>query len=350
MKNKRMIGFELLRIIAMFLICCVHLMNAGGMIENSQGAALYSQYLLYAFFLISVNVFVLITGYFMVKSKVSARKIFFLWLEVMAYSVMTYLVTNIFFDHNFNFKEFLFCFFPILFNKYWFFTAYFLLYISIPILNKIFIDLEKRTANKIVIFVFVLSYIATRFNASSVISLGRGYTYLWFLALYLLGACLRLYPLQIKKTVAFVVYIICTLLVFCFTFIPQNLIFIKLIYNTLDYNSPLVVLASVSVIYLLKDIDINNKIIRKIICYLSSCTFGIYLYHCSVFFPSLVFRILKIQRFFGNNYSVLYVLLFALIIFIIGVIVDSFRKLFVFCIRKLYFKAVVKTGANCNGC
>ncbi len=36
-RNNRETGFEILRIIAIFLISCVHLMNYGGMLENAGG-------------------------------------------------------------------------------------------------------------------------------------------------------------------------------------------------------------------------------------------------------------------------------------------------------------------------
>lgn len=36
-RNTREVGFEILRIFAMFLICCVHVMNYGGMLGNAPG-------------------------------------------------------------------------------------------------------------------------------------------------------------------------------------------------------------------------------------------------------------------------------------------------------------------------
>ena len=332
-------GFEILRIIAMILICCVHLMNAGGMIIHSGGGpALTFQRLLYAFFLISVNVFVLITGYFMVTSKIKVKKIVILWLEVLFYSVLTYLVTSLFFKHNFAWDAFAYSFFPILNNRYWFFTAYFLLYISIPFLNKIMQNSTKREGAALVIIIFILAYVSTRFSIKQVSLFTDGYSYIWFLLLYLLGAYLRQYPPQINKLNAFIIYISCTLAVFGFTAISNNSFLTKLVYNSLDYDSPLVLLASMAAIILFKDITIKNTFVHKTICYISSCTFGVYLYHNSVFMSTLFFTILQIQRHYGSPYSAFWVLVYGIIIFIGGVLIDSIRQGSFFVTKKIYQK------------
>ena len=68
-RSKRETGFEILRILSMFFIMLVHVLNAGGMLKNANAETLPWHYLLYSFFVPAVNVFVLISAYFMVKSK-----------------------------------------------------------------------------------------------------------------------------------------------------------------------------------------------------------------------------------------------------------------------------------------
>ncbi|MBQ7452795.1 MAG: acyltransferase [Clostridia bacterium] len=344
-KKERQTGFEILRIIAMFLICCVHIMNAGGMLANASAESAIWQKLLYSVFIISVNVFVLISGYFMVTSKFKLKKIIYLWLEVLFYSVTMYLITSLAFEHNFSWSSLFWYCLPITSNNFWFFTAYFLLYLISPFLNKALNSSSKKELTILVIGILIFVYLATRFAIFEVAAIGAGYCILWFIILYILGAYLRLYPIKLPKIYAFIIYLACTLTLFVFSRITNDGFWLGLVYNSLDYTSPLVVIASMCAIIIFKDITLKNKIIHNAVCYISSCTFGIYLYHCSVFFSTLVFTILNLEQHYGSPYGALYVLLYALIIFIIGVMVDSVRKLAVWGINKAYKTAKEKRYA-----
>ena len=49
-RNKRETGFEILRILAMFFIMLIHLLNAGGMLTNANKNTIIWHKLLYSFF------------------------------------------------------------------------------------------------------------------------------------------------------------------------------------------------------------------------------------------------------------------------------------------------------------
>jgi len=105
-RQNRQMGLELLRIIAIFLILCVHLLNAGGFKSHS-ASGLETKLLgfLDCIFSVSVNVFVLISGYFLVNSKFKYKKIISLWLNVLFYSVLFYLLNIIITKQHFNFFD-----------------------------------------------------------------------------------------------------------------------------------------------------------------------------------------------------------------------------------------------------
>ena len=144
-KKQRDIGFEILRIISIILITCVHLLNYAGFLGNSASAGETAILrMLYSFFLTSVNVFVLISAYFLVKSKFKIYKIIKLWLMVIFYTLFLYAIGILFFKETFTFSNLFWCFFPIWRNRYWFFTAYFLIYLISPLLNKIINHSPKK--------------------------------------------------------------------------------------------------------------------------------------------------------------------------------------------------------------
>ena len=72
----RQAGLEILRIISILLITCVHMLNYGGFLKNAgSNEELLILRFLYSLFVVAVNVFVLICGYFMVKSNPKKKKI-----------------------------------------------------------------------------------------------------------------------------------------------------------------------------------------------------------------------------------------------------------------------------------
>ena len=325
----------------MFLICAVHLMNFGGMLQNATGTALLFQRLVYSFFTISVNVFVIISGYFLVKSKFKWSKVLKLWLEVFFYSLVLFIIKCSFFNLNFTFKVLWRSCTPILHNSYWFFTAYFLVYLFSPFLSKMINACNKKEAWLLVFGILIICYLCNIYEIADIVRLNYGYSFIWFIFLFVIGASLRLYPTKIKRIFCFIVFIACILAVWGMFYLKNNNQITKFIYNPPEYFSLLVVIASIAIFLLFKDIKTNNKILNKSVCYISSCTFGVYLFHCSIIEPELFFNLLKIQNHYYSAFSPLWLLLFAGAIFVMGVVADTLRKLF--CTLFIYICKKVKT-------
>jgi len=335
---KRETGFELLRIIAMFLIGAVHVMNYGGMLSNALPQTIKWQKLIYSVFTISVNVFVLISGYFMINSKLKPKKLLFLWLQVLAYSVGSYIVSCLCFKTKFSLYQFAQRWLPVIFNKYWFFTAYFLLVLISPFLNKILHNSTKKELTFLVCVLLLVVICCNTFPIKSVVSLSAGYSLIWFCFLYIFAGFLRLYPLNIKKWLVFIIYFVSTLALWIFACIPKNNIILKIIYNPMEYTSPLVLIASISIFLLFKGINVKNTFIHNSICWISSLTFGIYLFQESAIKHPLYFKILKVQSFYSSKFSPFAVLLIALEIFLLGLACEVIRKLLLLCIKPIINK------------
>ena len=75
--KKREMNFELLRIVAMCMIIGLHYLDKGnvlGKFVEIQDAKDYVPWIFEAFFFCSVNVYVLITGYFLVEKEIKIKK------------------------------------------------------------------------------------------------------------------------------------------------------------------------------------------------------------------------------------------------------------------------------------
>ena len=200
----RQIGFNVLKIIATFFICCIHLLNYGGIFYNASDKIALK--LLFSFISVCVNVFVLISGYFLVNSKFSYKKIIKLWVQVFFYSVVTYIIACFFLKKylsiEFSVKGLFYACIPILNSRYWFFTAYFILYLIFPFLNKILHNSSQISLVLLLIGLIILNFFSSNgFKVENIISIKHGYSIIWFIFLYLVAGYIRLYPLKTKKTI-----------------------------------------------------------------------------------------------------------------------------------------------------
>lgn len=149
MSKKRISKFELLRIIAMFLIVLHHSIVHGIFAVNISTKLNYPINTTVSAILgmggrIGVYLFVLITGYFMINSHITLAKIIKLWMPIFFWSIMLYLTFDVIMNHELSIKSVITSFFPIVFNQYWFMTVYIFMYSSIPFLNILVNNLKNK--------------------------------------------------------------------------------------------------------------------------------------------------------------------------------------------------------------
>lgn len=205
--KQRNTNLELFRIITMLLIIAHHyvvnssLLDFGGPIPaDPLSARSLFLLLLGAWGKTGINCFVLITGYFMCKSRISAKKFFKLYFELLFY----YFATNgIFWVTGYSgvhWGEFLSYLFPICYIADGFDTAYLLFFLCIPFLNALLRSITQRMHAYLLLLLFCLYVIpgTVRFLCF----LNMNYVS-WFIALYFLAAYVRMYPNRIFESVKF---------------------------------------------------------------------------------------------------------------------------------------------------
>ena len=91
MKGKaRQANIELLRIIAMLMVVTLHYLIKGQAaisLEQDTGILNLLLWFLKAMCIVTINVYVLISGYFLVEAKWKLSRLLTLWLQVMFYSL-----------------------------------------------------------------------------------------------------------------------------------------------------------------------------------------------------------------------------------------------------------------------
>ena len=139
-KSKRLANVELLRVVAMLMVVMLHYLGKGELlpIKNlHMDLTGYVAWILESLSVVAVNVYVLISGYFLVESEFKPKKIVKLVFQVLFYTI---LITILAFSFGLVGKEELGFYnlivqlFPFQLEQYWFMTSYLVLYIVSPVL------------------------------------------------------------------------------------------------------------------------------------------------------------------------------------------------------------------------
>ena len=159
-KNKaRQSNFEILRLLAMFFIVVFHYAYKGGWSFEKGTLSLFCL----NFFLIlgelGVNLFMLITGYFMADrlSKNRTSHILLIIFQSVFYTLLLSLI--LYFNNQYSFNSvssFAKILFPEIFNTYWYVTAYILIYLLSPYINKLLNSMDKKEFQKFLLLVLTI--------------------------------------------------------------------------------------------------------------------------------------------------------------------------------------------------
>lgn len=202
-------NIELLRSISMLLVITLHALGHGGIMglyKFGQTGYFVSE-LMKTFCMVSVDCFVLITGYFLVESKMHLSRILKLILQVEFYSILCLLLTRYVFHQIIVIKDVFHVLFPLTSRQYWFATDYAVLLTLSPLLNKLIHALSKRehvVTNTILVTLFCV--IPTFFFWSRA-TLGNGFEFTWFITLYFIAAYIRIYGINWKKNTCALLFV-----------------------------------------------------------------------------------------------------------------------------------------------
>lgn len=293
--------FEILRIIAMFMIITMHYLGNGGLLNplsEDSSAANLGFWMVEALCFASVNVYVMISGYYSVDARFSLRKFIKLWLEIFFYSTviaLTCFVTGIAdLKEHANLYELQYIFFPLSNGHYWFATSYMLLMLIAPFLGRGFKSLNKLQHGFILICLLVLTCVFKSVFPIHMLGLeDHGLGLQWFVTLYVLAAYIRLYGLPFCKNKAssFLWYVLSALMVIpCILLMYplengelKGLHFVNASLLVDDYNHLLVLLSSIGLFMLFVNMKPIKGKAAAVIAKIASFTFGVYLIHAHLY-------------------------------------------------------------------
>ncbi len=142
--KKRIVSMELLRILAMMMVVMLHYLSKGELLTSLTedfDTGSYIAWLLESFSIVAVNVYMLISGYFLVESGFKMRRLAELICQVLFYSLLIppiLMAVGVLRGDGqsapITVYRLLQYIFPSLMGHYWFITAYLVMYLLLPVL------------------------------------------------------------------------------------------------------------------------------------------------------------------------------------------------------------------------
>ncbi len=334
-KGKRYSNFEILRVVAIGMIVAFHYVFKGGFIfENEVSLNRFIFDVVYYMGEWGVNVFILISGYFLPNTVRKWNKVVSIILQCYFYTILCKWILVYYTEATWaqwGYKDYLF---PILVPKYWFVTAYVLIYLLSPYLHVMVTNLSKRQYQEILILWFVIwsvfptvitGYIYGGVDLEQAQNYNR---FIWLLGMYLCGGYIRLHGVphvldSMKRRLGFL-GIVLTVLVVHILLAEHGL---SLAGKSPQFlwqpNTIMQVALSISLFLVFEAMDIGfHPLINK----LAGCTLGIYMLHDGELWDFLWQRVFRNATHQYSRFFIIHILIAVVSLMAVGVAIELMRK------------------------
>lgn len=338
MSNERLSNIELLRILSAFGVLMIHINFPHGFAYSMQAAntGLFGISInallvnaIEALIIPAVNIFVLISGYFLCTSNnFKSKKVVNLILQVLCFHAL-YALFNIFVEHDSLDAEKVVSL--ILPNDY-FVSIYVSIYLLSPYINKLLSRLSQDEFKRMLIISGILFSVLPTildtchelagFDLSANNPIGHfgsqmGHTFTQFLLMYSIGAYLRLFPQNKDMTTRRSIYglIICFLLLFPIITL-ETVSRVEMLDRTfLAYYNPLIIIEAISIFNIFNNWQFKCKVINFVSpaafsCYVLGGAIAANLFHWDIFLGNPIIMLLYLFVFCIGAYLIAFVYYF----------------------------------------
>ncbi len=263
--KQRNSSFELLRIIVMFFILLLHANFKTFEAPGDFSIVAVSRSLLEAISLVSVNIFILISGYFGIDFKV--KKVFYLlflcFFAVVPVSGVLYFMG---YCSDYSLMGLLSSFDFI--GAYWFILAYLVLLAFSPVLNQFVSTIVVNCAGggkavfirsliKYLLPIYLLVGLLGQMPHYIGIEAHGGYSAIWFLFLYIVGRYLYYGGVKLWSTKGMI-------LVLAVCLCCEAFVLLVLGFRGANYNNPFILISSISIFLFFAKFHFYNKVVNTI--------------------------------------------------------------------------------------
>lgn len=287
-------ALDVYRILCMFLITTIHIINYSGLME-----ALPDRHL--NFWLVngiqvlqvfSISGFTLISSYYLVDKPFRLNRILRFAMMVIFFSIVIYMLSLVLVGRNFSLLLLVKSFFPLTTYHYWYPVNYLFLLALSPFLNKL---IGTLTQKKLLVGLGVLALICSvyfhlnPFTDAATFLGHHTHNLLWFVLLYGIAAYLKRYGVKHPKLLGIGMFVVTGVILYvlqaannnAFGLVDSYPIIRKLLQKVdlLSYNSVLSLLFTVSSFVLFTQIRLTPpKWLAKALTFTVPAVFVIYLF------------------------------------------------------------------------
>ena len=292
-----------------------------------------------------MNCYALISGYVGVYSNYRISNLASLWCRVAFYTILVTFVFKMISPDAIDSKTVISAFFPIFSRQYWYFTAYALMFLFVPILNEGINRLSKKKLGIILIAIVIATSIVQPFlNCfyNDVFGLQSGLSTWWLMILYLIGGYIRKYGfwqnIKSHRTLFFLFMYLCFVGVTMLSIIIIVFVIRKFFGESINseiflcYNSITILGAAISLLLAFENIKLHSTFIR-VVAFISPLCFSVYLIHDQKLIQKYII---------GDRFSwVAGLPVYYMIPLMIGIVIGIFLLCILFDLVRFYlFKAI----------
>lgn len=279
-------GIDLLRNISMIMITVLHVLGHGGVLESvmplsvKYGVVWFVELLAYC----AVDVYAIISGYVGYGKDQRFNRLIQLQMQVLFYTLVTTLAFIALDREAVSMRTVVSAIFPVAFNVYWYYSAYFCLFFFMPFINLAVEKFSQDILKRLLLFLFLIfSLLPTVLSSDYGMTVG-GRSALWLFIMYTLGAYIRKYGVEEtdrSQNKLLVGYAGCVIVTWSSKLILEyvtTIVFGKPLLGNylLSYTSPAIVFAAIFLVLFFSRAKAGSKLIR-ISSFFSPLTFGVYL-------------------------------------------------------------------------
>lgn len=321
-------NIELLRVVAMLMIILHHYCLNSGIQELIDVKHLTSNAVLLQLMSVGgklgINIFFLISGYYLVNSKFKIQHIIKLLAEVIFYTLLVAIFLHVI-GYRYTIREYL-QMIPVLFGVNDFVPVYLLLYLIFPYINRLVNIISKKEYSlllAVLLFYFVIEQ--SVFNQNTWNYFG------WGITVYMIGAYIRRFEIE-KKSLHYGIFTIMSfgvlwggILIFDLLHIDNS--HINWYYFIVDSNKLTMIVPAVCLFLFFSKLHINYSFL---INELAACSFGVFLLHTanSTLRSWLWGDLLHVKEFFDSEILVVHALVSICLVYAVGSIIDVLRRKF----------------------
>ncbi len=339
-QKKRMANIELLRILAMMMVVMLHFLSKGNVLPkltSSMDANGVLAWVLESLSIVAVNVYMIISGYFLVQSKFHFHRLIELILQVLFYSLLVpicLISLGILSLQDITTYQILHYIFPTQMLHYWFVTAYVLMYLFSPVLGTAVKSMSQKQLQVTLALLLVVLSVSKSILPVKLEMDNLGYDAIWFMCVYLIAAYIRLYGIAFFKNggISAITYFMGCIGMFGIAFLIR-VVYLKtgaleyFIGASYGYNHVLNLLAAVALFYAFYYMKIPEGRVANLICKISKHTFGVYLLHEQIEVRYLWPKWVGAGQIQNSVLFVLHAIGCVVLVFAVGTLIDMVRGL-----------------------